>query len=82
MIKENNVDILNKNTKVSGQVEDGWLKTDKGYIKLDFLSDQAVEDTNQEDLIAQEEAEKLRKLKKLKKQEKLRKLKGRRSKKS
>ena len=63
--QENNViDILNKNTKVSGQVEDGWLKTDKGYIKLDFLSDQAVEDTNQEDLIAQEEARKAEEAKK------------------
>ena len=63
--QENNViDVLNKNTKVSGQVEDGWLKTDKGYIKLDFLSDQAVEDTNQEDLIAQEEARKAEEAKK------------------
>lgn len=62
--QENNVvDVINKNTKVSGRVEDGWLKTDKGYIKLDFLSDQAVEDTNTEqnnteDIIAQEEAKK------------------------
>ena len=57
--QENNVvDVLNKNTKVSGRVEDGWLKTDKGYIKLDFLSDQAVEDTNTEEIIAQEEAKK------------------------
>ena len=63
--QENNViDVLNKNTKVSGQVDDGWLKTDKGYIKLDFLSDQAVEDTNQEDLIAQEEARKAEEAKK------------------
>ena len=63
--QENNViDVLNKNTKVSGQVEDGWLKTDKGYIKLDFLSDQAVEDTNQEDIIAQEEARKAEEAKK------------------
>ena len=63
--QENNViDVLNKNTKVSGQVEDGWLKTDKGYIKLDFLSDQAVEDTNQEDILAQEEARKAEEAKK------------------
>ena len=63
--QENNViDVLNKNTKVSGQVEDSWLKTDKGYIKLDFLSDQAVEDTNQEDILAQEEARKAEEAKK------------------
>ena len=63
--QENNViDVLNKNTKVSGRVEDGWLKTDKGYIKLDFLSDQAVEDTNQEDILAQEEARKAEEAKK------------------
>ena len=52
--QENNVvDVLNKNTKVVGRVEDGWLKTDSGYIKLDFLSDQAVVD-----VLAQEEAKK------------------------
>lgn len=43
--QENNiVDILNKNTGVSGTIEDGWLKTEKGYIKLDFLADQPVEE--------------------------------------
>ena len=52
--QENNVvDVLNKNTKVVGRVEDGWLKTDSGYIKLDFLADQAVVD-----VLAQEEAKK------------------------
>ena len=62
--QENNViDVLSKNTKVKGIVEDGWLKTDNGYIKLDFLSDQAVEVTeveqaNTEDVLAQEEAKK------------------------
>lgn len=62
--QENNViDVLSKNTKVKGIVEDGWLKTDNGYIKLDFLSDQAVEVTeveqaSTEDVIAQEEARK------------------------
>ena len=62
--QENNViDVLSKNTKVKGIVEDGWLKTDNGYIKLDFLSDQAVEVTevakaSTEDVLAQEEARK------------------------
>ncbi|KWZ92417.1 MAG: SH3 domain-containing protein [Anaerococcus sp.] len=62
--QENNViDVLSKNTKVKGIVEDGWLKTDNGYIKLDFLSDQAVEVTeveqaSTEDVLAQEEAKK------------------------
>lgn len=62
--QENNViDVLSKNTKVKGRVEDGWLKTDNGYIKLDFLSDQAVEVTevakaSTEDVLAQEEARK------------------------
>ena len=62
--QENNViDVLSKNTKVVGRVEDGWLKTDNGYIKLDFLSDQAVEDievekASTEDILAQEEARK------------------------
>lgn len=62
--QENNViDVLSKNTKVKGIVEDGWLKTDNGYIKLDFLSDQAVanievEQASTEEIIAQEEARK------------------------
>ena len=62
--QENNViDVLSKNTKVKGIVEDGWLKTDNGYIKLDFLSDQAVEVTevakaSTKDVLAQEEARK------------------------
>lgn len=62
--QENNViDVLSKNTKVKGIVEDGWLKTDNGYIKLDFLSDQAVANTeveqaSTEEIIAQEEAKK------------------------
>ncbi|WP_049690877.1 C40 family peptidase [Anaerococcus jeddahensis] len=62
--QENNViDVLSKNNKVKGIVEDGWLKTDNGYIKLDFLSDQAVEVTeveqaSTEDVLAQEEAKK------------------------
>ena len=62
--QENNViDVLSKNTKVKGIVEDGWLKTNNGYIKLDFLSDQAVEvsevaKASTEDVLAQEEARK------------------------
>lgn len=62
--QENNViDVLSKNTKVVGRVEDGWLKTDNGYIKLDFLADQAVENieveqASTEDVLAQEEARK------------------------
>lgn len=47
----NVVDILYKNDKVSGTIEDGWLKTDNGYIKLDFLADEPVasEEKSQEE---------------------------------
>lgn len=66
--KENNVvDILNKNDKVSGVVEDGWLKTEKGYINLNFLSDKIVEDTA-------EEAEEAKKIEEEKAQEEAKKL--------
>lgn len=65
--QENNViDVLNKNDKVSGRVEDGWLKTDKGYIKLEFLADNFIEDTkkqNTEEILAQEEAKKAEEVK-------------------
>ncbi|MDY3005996.1 NlpC/P60 family protein [Anaerococcus porci] len=48
--QENNiVGVLNKNDKVSGIIEDGWLKTEKGYINLNFLSDQIVEEKEPEE---------------------------------
>ena len=58
--QENNVvETIAKNTKVVGRVEDGWLKTDNGYIKLDFLSDVAIVDEkeNTEDVLAKETKE-------------------------
>ena len=58
--QENNVvETIAKNTKVVGRVEDGWLKTDNGYIKLDFLSDIAIVDEkeNTEDVLAKEAKE-------------------------
>ncbi len=58
--QENNVvETIAKNTKVVGRVEDGWLKTDNGYIKLDFLSDIAIVDEkeNTEDVLAKETKE-------------------------
>lgn len=58
--QENNVvETIAKNTKVVGRVEDGWLKTDNGYIKLDFLSDIAIVDEkeNTEDILAKETKE-------------------------
>ena len=58
--QENNVvETIAKNTKVVGRVEDGWLKTDNGYIKLDFLSDIAIVDEkeNTEDVLVKETKE-------------------------
>ena len=58
--QENNVvETIAKNTKVVGRVEDGWLKTDNGYIKLDFLSDIAIVDEkeNTEEVLAKETKE-------------------------
>ena len=58
--QENNVvETIAKNTKVVGRVEDGWLKTYNGYIKLDFLSDIAIVDEkeNTEDVLAKETKE-------------------------
>ncbi len=49
-IQSDKLNVLEKNTKISGVVEDGWFKTEidgkVGYVSAKYLSDSATSDSN------------------------------------